>query len=85
VTLCDPQGAFYLFPNFSAYFGRSRGEKPISGSADLAAFILEEARVALIPGSAFGADSNLRLSFALSRERIETGIERISTALASLT
>jgi len=85
VTLCDPQGAFYLFPNFSAYFGRSRGERPIGGSVDLAAFILEEARVALIPGSAFGADSNLRLSFALSRERIETGIERISTALASLT
>jgi aspartate aminotransferase len=85
VTLCDPQGSFYLFPNFSAYYGRSCSERSISGSADLAAFILEEAQVALIPGSAFGADSNIRLSFALSRERIETGIKRISAALASLT
>ncbi len=85
VTLCNPQGSFYLFPNLSAYYGRSRGERSISGSADLAAFILEEAQVALIPGSAFGADSNIRLSFALSRERIETGIKRISAALASLT
>jgi aspartate aminotransferase len=85
VSLCDPQGSFYLFPNVSAYYGRSRGEKLIGGSADLAAFILEEAQVALIPGSAFGADSNIRLSFALSRERIETGIRRISAALALLT
>lgn len=85
VTFCEPRGSFYIFPNFSTYLGRSFKGKTISGSADLAAYLLEEGKVATIPGEAFGADSNLRISFALSRERIETGVERIGAALAELT
>ena len=84
VTYCHPQGAFYIFPNFSTFIGGSAGERKIAGSLDLAAYLLEEARVAAIPGGAFGADNHLRLSFALSREKIRTGMERIASALSKI-
>lgn len=85
VTFCDPQGAFYVFPNFGAYIGRSFGGKTISNSTGLATYLLDHGRVATIPGGAFGSDSHLRLSFALSREKIEEGMGRIASALAELT
>ena len=85
VTFCDPQGAFYVFPNFGDYIGRSFGEKTIGSSTELATYLLDNGRVATIPGGAFGSDSHLRLSFALSREKIEEGVNRIATALAELT
>ncbi len=84
VTFSEPRGSFYIFPNFSAFFGRAFRGRKISGSADLAAYLLDEARAATIPGAAFGSDSHLRLSFALSRERIETGLQRIGDALKAL-
>jgi aspartate aminotransferase len=85
VTFCEPQGAFYIFPNFGTYIGRSFGRKTISSSTELATYLLDNGRVATIPGSAFGSDSHLRLSFALSREKIEEGVGRIASALAELT
>jgi aspartate aminotransferase len=81
----EPQGAFYIFPNVAAYFGRSAGGgKPIDGSTALSEYLLAEGRVAVVPGAAFGSDDHLRFSFALSRERIETGIGRVAEALAKL-
>jgi aspartate aminotransferase len=79
-----PRGAFYLFPNFSAYLGLSWQGKRIEGSADLAAYLLEEGKVAVIPGAAFGSDAHLRLSFALARDRIREGVGRIAEALSRL-
>ena len=84
VAVPEPRGSFYIFPNFSAFFGRSFRGRKVTGSADLAAYLLDEGRVATIPGAAFGSDSHLRLSFALSRERIETGVQRVAAALAAL-
>lgn len=84
VSLPEPQGAFYAFANFSACFGRSAAGKTIDGSAALSDYLLSEAQVAIVPGVAFGSDAHLRFSFALSRERIATGIERIAAALSRL-
>ena len=80
-----PVGSFYTFPDFSAYYGRSFKGKKIEGSIELASFLLEEGKVALVPGIAFGADKNLRLSFAASVNTIKQGVERISKVLKLLT
>jgi len=79
-----PVGSFYTFPDFSAYYGRSFKGKKIEGSIELASFLLEEGKVALVPGIAFGADKNLRLSFAASVNTIKQGVERISKVLKLL-
>lgn len=79
-----PVGAFYLFPNVSGLFGKSWRGRPISGSDDLAALILEQARVGLVPGTGFGAPDYLRLSYATSMERIQTGLDRIAELLAEV-
>lgn len=79
-----PVGAFYLFPNVSALFGKSWRGRPIDGSEDLAALILEQARVGLVPGTGFGAPDYLRLSYASSMERIKTGLDRIAELLAEV-
>ncbi|HEY0866906.1 MAG TPA: pyridoxal phosphate-dependent aminotransferase [Fimbriimonas sp.] len=71
----EPKGAFYVFPNFSAYL---KGDT----DAGLAAYLLEEARVATVPGSVFEGEGHLRLSYAASRADIEKGVERIAEALA---
>jgi aspartate aminotransferase len=84
VTFRRPRGAFYIFPNFSAYHGKDWKGRTLEGSADLASYLLEEGKVAVIPGAAFGSDAHLRLSFALSRERIEEGVGRIAEALSKL-
>jgi aspartate aminotransferase len=79
-----PQGAFYLFPNFSAYYGKSASGRTIVNSTDLADFFLEAAHVALVPGVAFGEDACLRFSYATSMIQIEEGVKRIQQALTSL-
>ena len=79
-----PVGSFYTFPDFSALFGRQWNGKTLKGSLDIAEFLIEEAKVALVPGIAFGADNNLRLSFATSMENIKKGLDRIESALKSL-
>jgi len=84
VRCVAPMGAFYVFPNFSAFFGKSFNGKVIDGSVALADYFLSEALVASVPGAAFGADAFIRFSFATSIDTIEKGMERIKQALAAL-
>jgi len=84
VTTPTPEGAFYAFPNFSAYFGRKAGPETIRDASDLAKYLLETARVAVVTGAAFGAPDYLRLSYACSLEQVEEGMNRIESALAEL-
>jgi aspartate aminotransferase len=79
-----PQGAFYVFPNIRAFLGKKAGGKEITSPCDLADFLLEEARVALVPGEDFGSAENIRLSYATSLEDVERGCERIRAALDRL-
>jgi len=86
LSLVEPQGAFYIFPDVSAHFGSRAGARSasIAGSDDFADFLLDEARVAVVPGSAFGDDSCVRISFASADERLAAALERMASALASL-
>ncbi len=84
VTCVKPSGAFYVFPNISAYFGRSFNGKKMEGSLDLADYLLEEAMIAAVPGIAFGADRFIRFSFATSMDVIEDGMKRLKKALSNL-
>jgi aspartate aminotransferase len=84
ISCTKPQGAFYAFPNISAYLERSYGGNKIRTSADLALFLVNEAKVVLIPGSAFGSDNHLRISYATSMERLEEGLLRMESALKKL-
>jgi aspartate aminotransferase len=77
-------GAFYAFPNVSGILGKSFNGKPVSNSSELAAYFLEQARVAVVPGIAFGADNYVRFSYATSMDNIRKGIDRIEAALANL-
>jgi len=79
-----PQGAFYLFPDVSKYYGLKFRGKEITGSNDLATYLLDEAKVATIPGYVFGADKCIRLSYAASLDHIQKGIARIHKALEQL-
>ncbi len=84
VTCPKPGGAFYLFPNFSAYYGKLQPAPGQSNSQALADYLLTEARLAAVPGNEFGEDNCLRFSYATSRERIATGLSRIKAALEKL-
>ncbi|MBI5140753.1 MAG: pyridoxal phosphate-dependent aminotransferase [Nitrospirae bacterium] len=88
VSCLMPVGAFYAFPNVSALYGKmygkSAGGRKINSSADMAAYLLEDANVALVHGEAFGDDRFIRLSYATSMENIEKGLNRIEQALARL-
>ncbi|HEY9074327.1 MAG TPA: pyridoxal phosphate-dependent aminotransferase, partial [Desulfobaccales bacterium] len=84
VTCPKPGGAFYLFPNFSAYYDRLKPAAGQSNSQALADYLLTEARLAAVPGNEFGEDNCLRFSYATSRERIATGLSRIKEALEKL-
>ena len=81
VECYKPVGSFYTFPDFSAFYGKSFKGQKIEDSIQLANFLLEEGKVALVPGIAFGADRNLRLSFAASMDTIKQGVDRITKAL----
>jgi aspartate aminotransferase len=76
-----PEGAFYIFPNFSAYYRKKIGGKTIKDSLELADYLLEQARIAVVPGVAFGEDQCLRLSYATSLALIEKGMDRLEKAL----
>ncbi len=80
----EPQGAFYIFPDVSAYFGKSDGEDKIENADDLCMYLLNKAHVSTVTGKAFGAPGCIRLSFANSMENIEKGFAKIKTALAAL-
>ena len=84
VTCPQPGGAFYLFPNFSAYYGKLKPAAGQSSSQALADYLLTEAQLAAVPGAEFGEDNCLRFSYATSRERIATGLARIKEALEKL-
>lgn len=84
VTCSDPEGAFYVFPNISSFFGKKYNGKEIKGSLDLTDYLLEEAKVAVVPGEGFGAEGYIRLSYATSMEVIEKGLDRIEKALDAL-
>jgi len=79
-----PQGAFYLFPKCDYFFGKSDGERTISGSTDFAMSLLEEAHVATVAGDAFGEPSGLRFSYATSDENIREAMRRIKEAIGKL-
>jgi aspartate aminotransferase len=80
----DPDGAFYVFPEVSAYYGKSINGKKISNSNDLCLYLLEEAHIATVPGDAFGDDSCIRISFATSDEKLVEAMQRMKDALIAL-
>jgi aspartate aminotransferase len=77
-----PQGAFYVFPDVSYYFGKTIKGKTINGASDFAMLLLEEANVATVTGDAFGAPDCIRISYAASQENIREAVARIATVLA---
>jgi len=84
VSCTRPGGAFYLFPNVKAYFGKSFNGKIINSATDLAALLLEEIQVAVVPGVAFGNDDYFRLSYAVSMDSIKEGLDRITRLMEKL-
>jgi aspartate aminotransferase len=84
VSCIMPVGAFYAFPNVAKLYGRSVAGRTIRNSSDMAAYLLEEAKVALVSGDSFGADAHIRLSYATSMENITKGLDRIENAVNGL-
>ncbi len=84
ITCMRPDGAFYVFPDVSALFGRSHKGGVISNSSDFASYLLDAADVAVIPGGDFGNDNHIRLSYATSLKNIEEGLKRINRAVKRL-
>ena len=80
----NPQGAFYLFPEVSSYFGKRYGDTVINNDSDLAMYLLEEGHVATVAGSAFCTPGYIRLSYATSDDNIREAMRRIEAALAKL-
>ncbi len=81
VSVLVPEGAFYVFPNVSAFYGKTILGKKILGSDQLCELLLLEGQVAVVPGSGFGAGNYARFSYATSMERIKTGLDRIEAVL----
>jgi len=81
ITCSLPKGAFYVFPNVTGLFGKKWGDKKIATSDDVTDFILEEAKVAVVAGSAFGNDNYIRFSYATSMANIEKGMDRMQETL----
>jgi len=80
----NPQGAFYVFPNITGFFGKKYNGKEITNSLDFTEFLLVDAKVAVVPGLPFGSDNNIRISYATSMEEIEKGLDRIEEAVSKL-
>ena len=81
LKLNEPDGAFYVFPDISAYFGKTMKGKTINNANDFALFLLEKANVATVTGDAFGNPDCIRISYAASVENIKEAIKRIANAL----
>jgi len=79
-----PQGAFYVFPEVSYYFGKSYNGRTINNATDISMYLLDEAHVALVPGAAFGDDNYIRFSYATSEENLRKALTRMRDALAKL-
>lgn len=84
ISCFRPQGAFYLFPNFSYYYDKEAEGVQIRNSYGLAYYFLKEAKVAIVPGDSFGADNYIRISYSTSMENLEKGFDRIVAAMAKL-
>ena len=84
VSCVMPKGAFYVFPNVSALFGKRWKGGTLKGSADVCAFLLDEARIATVAGVDFGSDSHIRLSYATGLETIKEGMSRMTAAVRAL-
>ena len=83
VTCLEPEGAFYAFPSLAGVLDRPLGEgRTASTTLELAQVVLEEAKVAIVPGEAFGAPGYARLSYALADEALEDGVDRLAGLLA---
>ena len=80
----DPEGAFYLFPKCSSYFGKKDGDTVIKDSNDMALYLLDKGHVATVSGDAFGAPGYLRMSYATDEDSIRKAMKRIAEALAKL-
>ena len=77
-----PEGAFYVFPDISAYFGKTIKGKLINNATDFSMLLLEEAHVATVTGDAFGEPNCIRISYAASQEQIKEALHRIETVLS---
>ncbi len=84
ISIIKPNGAFYIMVNISSYLNTTFKDQTINNSVDFAKVLLEEEKVAVIPGAGFGLDDYIRLSYATSMDIIETGIDRISTFLSKI-
>jgi aspartate aminotransferase len=84
IDLTVPQGAFYVFPDVSAFFGRRGPDGPIAGATDLAMYLLRHAGVAVVPGESFSGPAHVRISYAAAMPVLEEGLARIGRALAAL-
>ena len=78
----EPEGAFYVYPDISYYFGKTLNGKTINNASEFAIYILEEANVATVTGDAFGNGNSIRISYAASEEQIIEAIGRIKKALS---
>ena len=79
-----PEGAFYVFPDVSSFFGKSDGTTVVSNADDLSLYILNKVNVALVTGAAFGAPNCIRISYAASEQELREALRRISEALLAL-
>jgi aspartate aminotransferase len=81
VSVIEPEGAFYAFFSVRDHFGRQIGGRHVTDSSNFCGTALEVAHVALVPGSAFGAEGYVRMSFAADMKQLETGLERLAKLL----
>jgi len=84
ITCVMPKGAFYAFPNVSGLFGKRAKAGVLRGSADVCAFLLDEARIATVASVDFGSDAHIRLSYATGLDTIQEGLRRMATAVRAL-
>ena len=84
IKINEPKGAFYLFPDVSEFFGQHFDEKTVNNADDLCLFLLEEAKVALVTGNAFGSPNCIRISYAASMEQLKEAVYRIKSAISQL-
>ncbi len=84
IKFVEPQGAFYIFPDVSSFYGKRYGSYFVRDSLSMCEYLMDEAHVAAVPGSAFGDDKSIRLSYAISVRDLEEGLDRIERALKNL-
>jgi aspartate aminotransferase len=84
IRLGIPEGAFYVFPDMKAYYGKRFKDFVIKNSDDMSLFLLDQGHIATVPGSAFGEDSCIRISYATSDEKIREAMHRMKYALSLL-